>query len=52
MRPDGSGLVDVTGFNPSVANAAEETISSGADLNRFLDTLVNGRLLRPAELRA
>ncbi|MCO5993857.1 serine hydrolase domain-containing protein [Actinoallomurus rhizosphaericola] len=51
-KPGSSGLVDVTAFNPSVAGASGAMISSGADLDRFLGALVNGRLLRPAELRA
>ncbi|MFJ8808098.1 serine hydrolase domain-containing protein [Streptomyces sp. NPDC102490] len=45
-------LVDITAFNPSVAGASGEMISSGADLNRFLDALVRGKLLRPTQLRA
>lgn len=44
-------LIDLTRFNPSVAGAAGEMISSGSDHNRFLDALVHGRLLHPAELR-
>jgi D-alanyl-D-alanine carboxypeptidase len=44
-------LMDVTAVNPSVAGPAGEMISSGTDLNRFLDALVRGRLLRPAQLR-
>ncbi|MFI9586920.1 hypothetical protein ACIHCQ_35005 [Streptomyces sp. NPDC052236] len=43
--------MDVTAINPSVAGAGGEMISSGTDLNRFLDALVRGRVLRPAELR-
>ncbi|MEU6251331.1 serine hydrolase domain-containing protein [Streptomyces sp. NPDC047043] len=52
VRPGDSGLVDVTEFNPSVANASGAMISSGADVNRFFGALMNGRLLRPTELRA
>ncbi|WP_019630404.1 serine hydrolase domain-containing protein [Actinomadura atramentaria] len=44
-------LTDLTGFNPSVAGAAGAMISSGADVDRFLGALVDGRLLRPAQLR-
>ncbi|MCL8009669.1 serine hydrolase [Streptomyces sp. AS02] len=44
-------LMDITAINPSVAGASGEMISSGTDLNRFLDALVRGRLLRPAQLR-
>ncbi|WP_217170552.1 serine hydrolase [Streptomyces sp. AC512_CC834] len=45
-------LIDITEFNPSVAGASGEMISSGDDLNRFLDALVRGELLRPAQLKA
>lgn len=45
-------LMDITAFNPSVAGASGEMISSATDLDRFLDALVRGRLLRPAQLRA
>jgi D-alanyl-D-alanine carboxypeptidase len=48
----GSGPVDVTEFNPSVAYASGAMISSGADVDRFLGALLRGRLLPPAELRA
>ncbi|MFC1402056.1 MULTISPECIES: serine hydrolase [Streptacidiphilus] len=44
--------VDVTAFNPSVAFASGAMISSGADMDRFLGALLQGRLLPPAELRA
>ncbi|MFQ6144493.1 serine hydrolase domain-containing protein [Streptomyces seoulensis] len=53
VRPGADApLMDVTAFNPSVAGASGEMISSGADLNRFLDALVRGKLLRPAQLKA
>ncbi len=39
---------DVTRFNPSIAGAAGEMVSSSADLNRFYTALFRGRLL-PAE---
>lgn len=52
VRPRDSGLVDVTEFNPSVANASGAMISSGADVNRFVGALLSRRLLRPAELQA
>ncbi|WP_158849824.1 serine hydrolase domain-containing protein [Saccharothrix deserti] len=42
-------VVDVTEFNPSVAYAAGEMISTTADLDRFVDALLDGRLLRPAQ---
>ncbi|MGK5551885.1 serine hydrolase domain-containing protein [Actinomadura kijaniata] len=44
-------LMDLTAFNPSVAGPSGGMISSGADFDRFLGALVNGRLLRPAQLR-
>jgi D-alanyl-D-alanine carboxypeptidase len=44
-------LIDITAINPSVGGAGGEMISSGTDLNRFLDALVRGKLLRPAQLR-
>ncbi|MEU4768665.1 serine hydrolase domain-containing protein [Actinosynnema sp. NPDC023794] len=45
----GGQVVDITEFNPSVAYAAGEMISTTADLDRFLDALLDGRLLRPAQ---
>lgn len=51
LRPQDS-VIDTTAFNPSVAGASGAVISTVSDLNRFLDALVNGRLLRPAELQA
>lgn len=51
-RPgEGAPLLDVTAINPSVGGAGGGMISSGSDLNRFLDALVHGELLRPAQLR-
>lgn len=44
--------IDVTGFNPSAAGAAGAMISTTADLTRFYEALLGGRLLRPAELTA
>jgi D-alanyl-D-alanine carboxypeptidase len=47
----GSGAaIDVTEFNPSAADSAGAMISTTADLTRFLTALMNGRLLRPAQL--
>jgi D-alanyl-D-alanine carboxypeptidase len=52
VRPgEDAPLMDITAINPSVAGPGGEMISSGTDLNRFLDALVRGRLLRPAQLR-
>ncbi|MFD0199848.1 MULTISPECIES: serine hydrolase domain-containing protein [Saccharothrix] len=45
----GGQVVDITEFNPSAAYAAGEMISTTADLNRFADALLEGRLLRPAQ---
>ncbi|WP_433265016.1 serine hydrolase [Actinosynnema sp. CS-041913] len=47
-RVDGK-VVDVTKINPSVAWAAGEMISTAADLDRFIDALLDGRLLAPAQ---
>lgn len=47
----GAPLRDITAINPSVAGAGGGMISSGTDLNRFLDALVRGKLLRPAQRR-
>ncbi|GAA1303343.1 serine hydrolase domain-containing protein [Saccharothrix xinjiangensis] len=44
-------VVDITELNPSVAWAAGEMISTTADLERFIDALLDGRLLRPAQQR-
>ncbi|QRX93804.1 serine hydrolase domain-containing protein [Streptomyces noursei] len=44
-------LKDTTALNPTVAGASGAMISSGADMNRFLDALVHGQLLRPAQLQ-
>ncbi|MGI5204482.1 serine hydrolase domain-containing protein [Spirillospora sp. CA-108201] len=48
VRPQ-SDLVDITRLNPSVAGGG--MISSAADLDRFLAALLQGRLLKPAQLR-
>ncbi|WP_460695892.1 serine hydrolase domain-containing protein [Nocardia thraciensis] len=50
-RQGESGPIDLTEFNPSIAVFGGGIISSAADLNRFLDALVNGGLLRAPELR-
>jgi D-alanyl-D-alanine carboxypeptidase len=42
--------VDITELNPSVAWSAGEMISTTADLDRFVDALLDGRLLKPAQL--
>lgn len=52
VRPgEDAPLMDITAFNPSIAGASGEMISSGTDLNRFLDALVRGKLLHPAQLK-
>ncbi|MGP3964072.1 serine hydrolase domain-containing protein [Nonomuraea sp. 3N208] len=43
--------VDVTRFNPTIAGAAGEIISTTGDLNRFYRALLGGKLLRPAQLK-
>ncbi|MEU4423087.1 serine hydrolase domain-containing protein [Actinoplanes sp. NPDC024001] len=49
--PGPDGLVDLTEMNPSLFGAAGEMISTAADLRRFFDALLGGRLL-PAHLLA
>ncbi|MFF4772136.1 serine hydrolase domain-containing protein [Microtetraspora fusca] len=49
MEP-GATMADVTRFNPSVAGAAGEMISSAGDIQRFFAALLQGKLLRPAQL--
>ncbi|KIA64245.1 serine hydrolase domain-containing protein [Nocardia vulneris] len=44
--------LDLTELNPSIASSAGGMISSAADLNKFLDALVNGQLLPPPERAA
>lgn len=46
----GDQPVDVTRINPSVAWAAGEMISTTADLDRFVDALLDGKLLKQAQL--
>ena len=41
--------IDATALNPSWAGAAGEIISTTDDLNTFLQALVGGRVLRPAQ---
>jgi D-alanyl-D-alanine carboxypeptidase len=47
--PDAEPL-DVTEFNPSVAAGSGDMVSSGPDMLRFLDALLHGQLLPPAQL--
>ncbi|KUH36474.1 MULTISPECIES: serine hydrolase domain-containing protein [Streptomyces] len=46
-----TGVHDVTELNPSVAGAAGEMVSDGADLQRFVRALITGRLLPPAQMK-
>ncbi|NAZ85508.1 serine hydrolase domain-containing protein [Kineococcus indalonis] len=46
----GGQVVNVTHLNPPVASSAGELVSTTADLDRFLDALLDGRLLPPALL--
>ncbi|MER6583897.1 serine hydrolase domain-containing protein, partial [Nonomuraea sp. NPDC001023] len=43
--------VDVTRFNPTMAGAAGEIVSTTADVNRFYRALFQGRLLPPGLLK-
>ena len=45
LRPDRKGLIDFTKMNPSMMGASGEMISTTADLDRFFDALLGGRLL-------
>jgi D-alanyl-D-alanine carboxypeptidase len=50
-RPEpGAEPIDVTEFNPSVAAGSGDMISNADDVSRFLDALMHGRLLHPAQL--
>ncbi|MEU6197395.1 serine hydrolase domain-containing protein [Streptomyces sp. NPDC047061] len=42
---------DVTALNPSMASSAGEMISTSADLTRFYEALLSGRLLPPRQLK-
>lgn len=46
----GAGYVDVTRISPSAVWAAGAMISNAADLRTFYEALMQGRLLRPAQL--
>jgi D-alanyl-D-alanine carboxypeptidase len=48
--PNYSRAINATRQNPSWGGAAGEIISTTRDTQRFLRALINGRLLRPAEL--
>jgi D-alanyl-D-alanine carboxypeptidase len=42
-------LIDITRFDPSIAGAAGQMITTPSDLNKFLVALQDGRLLKPRE---
>ncbi|MER7701913.1 serine hydrolase domain-containing protein [Kitasatospora sp. NPDC097605] len=46
----GGPLIDITDMDPSWAWAAGQLVSTTSDLNRFFGALVDGELLRPAQL--
>ncbi|GAB3142026.1 serine hydrolase domain-containing protein [Amycolatopsis stemonae] len=48
--PIGGKLVDFSDFDATIAGAAGGIVSTPADLDRFYGALLDGRLLRPAEL--
>ncbi|MFH7596211.1 serine hydrolase domain-containing protein [Streptomyces racemochromogenes] len=48
----GAPLRDVTEIDPSAAWAAGQMVSTNSDVNRFFSALLEGRLLRPEQLRA
>ncbi|MBT2232270.1 serine hydrolase [Nonomuraea sp. NEAU-A123] len=48
----GGKLVDITDQDPSRAWAAGQLIATPSDLNRFMSALVDGKLLKPAQLAA
>jgi D-alanyl-D-alanine carboxypeptidase len=51
LESDGGYVpVDITVFNPSIAWAAGEVVSTAADLNRFYGALNGGRLVGPSLL--
>ncbi|MDL4816899.1 serine hydrolase domain-containing protein [Actinomadura opuntiae] len=52
VRPgEGAPLMDVTEINPSVAGPGGGMISNGTDLSRFMQALLGGKVLPPAQLR-
>jgi len=48
--PDGKAT-DVTELEPSMGWAAGQMIATPGDLNRFFSALINGKLLKPAQLQ-
>ncbi|MCS7483931.1 serine hydrolase domain-containing protein [Umezawaea endophytica] len=45
----GESVVDITRLNPSAAYSAGEMISTTADLDRFVEAVAKGELLKPAQ---
>jgi D-alanyl-D-alanine carboxypeptidase len=48
----GAAYEDITGMDPSLGWSAGQLVSTTADLGRFMEALLGGRLLPPAQLRA
>ncbi len=48
--PDGKPI-NVTEMEPSLGWAAGQMIASPADLNRFFSAVINGKILKPAQLK-
>ncbi|MGP3932515.1 serine hydrolase domain-containing protein [Nonomuraea sp. KM88] len=51
-RKPGGKLIDITHLDPSWGGAAGQLIATPSDLNRFWLALMDGKLLRPAQLKA
>ncbi|WP_220447240.1 serine hydrolase domain-containing protein [Nonomuraea deserti] len=51
-RKPGGRLVDITHLDPSWGGAAGQLIATPSDLNRFWLALMDGKLLKPAQLSA
>lgn len=51
-KPVFGKAIDATDLNPSWASSAGAIISTPEDTNRFLQALIRGKLLPPAQLRA
>ncbi|MFI6603211.1 serine hydrolase domain-containing protein [Nonomuraea sp. NPDC050536] len=49
--PTKSGMLDVTRFNPTIAYAAGEIISTTQDMNQFYRALFQGKLLPQAQVK-
>ncbi|MBF8188507.1 beta-lactamase family protein [Nonomuraea sp. K274] len=51
-RKPGGKLIDITNLDPSWGGAAGQLIATPSDLNRFWLALMDGKLLKPAQLSA